>query len=192
MLEVLEQFSMIFTGFLKLFLIIFVFCLSAFLIIPAVIRDQQARSKMICRNLTVLGYIVSGMILAASLLISVWPEFPPIFLVEYKIVDYVLLSVNILLITGNIMYFFKKEDNEEDNTKDKKAVTLYLSGKSSELISDLDDSNVDAMIQLFADKENAEMMIKQLEFLDQTVEINQKILEFYKNILGNADDTMMQ
>lgn len=111
---------------------------------------------------------------------------------EYKIVDYVLLSVNILLITGNIMYFFKKEDNEEDNTKDKKAVTLYLSGKSSELISDLDDSNVDAMIQLFADKENAEMMIKQLEFLDQTVEINQKILEFYKNILGNADDTMMQ
>lgn len=90
------------------------------------------------------------------------------------------------------MYFFKKEDNEEDNTKDKKAVTLYLSGKSSELISDLDDSNVDAMIQLFADKENAEMMIKQLEFLDQTVEINQKILEFYKNILGNADDTMMQ
>ena len=142
---------------------------------------------MICRNLTVLGYIVSGMILAASLLISVWPEFPPIFLVEYKIVDYVLLSVNILLITDNIMYFFKKEDNE-----DKKAVTLYLSGKSSELISDLDDSNVDAMIQLFADKENAEMMIKQLEFLDQTVEINQKILEFYKNILGNADDTMMQ
>lgn len=192
MLEVLGQFSMIFTGFLKLSLIIFVFCLSAFLIIPAVIRDQQARSKMICRNLTVLGYIVSGMILAASLLISVWPEFPPIFLVEYKIVDYVLLSVNILLITGNIMYFFKKEDNEEDNTKDKKAVTLYLSGKSSELISDLDDSNVDAMIQLFADKENAEMMIKQLEFLDQTVEINQKILEFYKNILGNADDTMMQ
>lgn len=90
------------------------------------------------------------------------------------------------------MYFFKKEDNEEDNTKDKKAVTLYLSGKSSELISDLDDSNVDAMIQLFADKENAEMMIKQLEFLDHTVEINQKILEFYKNILGNADDTMMQ
>ena len=90
------------------------------------------------------------------------------------------------------MYFFKKEDNEEDNTKDKKAVTLYLSGKSSELISDLDDSNVDAMIQLFADKENAEMMIKQLEFLDQTVEINQKILEFYKNILGDADDTMMQ
>lgn len=60
------------------------------------------------------------------------------------------------------------------------------------MISDLDDSNVDAMIQLFADKENAEMMIKQLEFLDQTVEINQKILEFYKNILGNADDTMMQ
>ena len=90
------------------------------------------------------------------------------------------------------MYFFKKEDNEEDNTKDKKSVTLYLSVKSSELISDLDDSNVDAMIQLFADKENAEMMIKQLEFLDQTVEINQKILEFYKNILGNADDTMMQ
>ena len=60
------------------------------------------------------------------------------------------------------------------------------------MISDLDDSNVDAMIQLFADKENAEMMIKQLEFLDQTVEINQNILEFYKNILGNADDTMMQ
>lgn len=192
MLEVLGQFSMIFNGLLKLFLIIFVFCLSAFLIIPAVIRDQQARSKMICRNLTVLGYIVSGMILAASLLISVWPEFPPIFLVEYKIVDYVLLSVNILLITGNIMYFFKKEDNEEDNTKDKKAVTLYLSGKSSELISDLDDSNVDAMIQLFADKENAKMMIKQLESLDQTVEINQKILEFYKNILKNADDTVMQ
>ena len=189
MLEVLGQFSMIVLEFL---LIILVFCLSAFFIIPAVIRDPQARSNMIFRNLTVLGYIVSGMILAASLLISVWPEFPPIFLVEYKIVDYVLLSVNILLITGNIMYFFKKEDNEEDNTKDKKAVTLYLSGKSSELISDLDDSNVDAMIQLFADKENAEMMIKQLEFLDQTVEINQKILEFYKNILGNADDTMMQ
>ena len=48
------------------------------------------------------------------------------------------------------------------------------------------------MIQLFADKENAEMMIKQLEFLDQTVEINQKTLEFYKNILWNADDTVMQ
>lgn len=84
----------------------------------------------------------------------------------------------------------------ENNPKDKKAVTLYLSGKSSELsselISDLDDSNVYAMIQLFADKENAEMMIKQLEFLDQTVEINQKTLEFYKNILGNADDTVMQ
>ena len=60
------------------------------------------------------------------------------------------------------------------------------------MISDLDDSNVDAMIQLFADKENAEMMIKQLEFLDHTVEINQKILEFYKNILKNADDTVMQ
>ena len=115
MLEVLGQFSMIFTGFLKLSLIIFVFCLSAFLIIPAVIRDQQARSKMICRNLTVLGYIVSGMILAASLLISVWPEFPPIFLVEYKIVDYVLLSVNILLITGNI--FSKKKTMKKTTLK---------------------------------------------------------------------------
>lgn len=60
------------------------------------------------------------------------------------------------------------------------------------MISDLDDLTVDTMIQLFADKENAEMMIKQLESLDQTVEINQKILEFYKNILGNADDTVMQ
>ena len=90
------------------------------------------------------------------------------------------------------MYFFKREDNEEDNTKDKKEVTLYLSGKSSELISDLEDLTVDTMIQLFADKENAEMMIKQLESLDQTVEINRKILEFYKNILKNADDTVMQ
>lgn len=77
------------------------------------------------------GYIVSGMILAASLLISVWPEFPPIFPVEYKIIDYVLFSVGILLITGNIMYFFKREYNEEDNPKDKKAVTLCLSGKST-------------------------------------------------------------
>ena len=76
MLEVLGQFSMIVLEFL---LIILVFCLSAFFIIPAVIRDPQARSNMIFRNLTVLGYIVSGMILAASLLISVWPEFPPIF-----------------------------------------------------------------------------------------------------------------
>ena len=189
MLEVLGQFSMIVLEFL---LIILVFCLSAFFIIPAVIRDPQARSKMISRNLTVLGYIVSGMILAVSILISVWPEFPPIFPVEYKIIDYVLFSVGIVLITGNIMYFFKREDNEEANTKDKKAVTLYLSGKSSELVSDLDDLTVDTMIQLFADKENAEMMIKQLESLDQTVEINQKILEFYKNILGNADDTVMQ
>ena len=189
MLEVLGQFSMIVLEFL---LIILVFCLSAFFIIPAVIRDPQARSKMIFRNLTVLGYIVSGMILAASLLISVWPEFPPIFPVEYKIIDYVLFSVGILLITGNIMYFFKREDKEEDNAKDKKAVTLYLSGKSSELVSDLEDLTVDTMIQLFADKENAKMMIKQLESLDQTVEINQKILEFYKNILKNADDTVMQ
>jgi len=60
------------------------------------------------------------------------------------------------------------------------------------LVSDLEDPTVDAMIQLFADKENAKMMIKQLESLDQTVEINQKILEFYKNILKNADDTVMQ
>lgn len=60
------------------------------------------------------------------------------------------------------------------------------------MVSDLEDLTVDTMIQLFADKENAEMMIKQLESLDQTVEINQKILEFYKNILWNADDTMMQ
>ena len=60
------------------------------------------------------------------------------------------------------------------------------------MVSDLEDPTVDAMIQLFADKENAEMMIKQLESLDQTVEINQKILEFYKNILKNADDTVMQ
>lgn len=111
MLEVLGQFSMIALEFL---LIILVFCLSAFFIIPAVIRDPQARSKMIFRNLTVLGYIVSGMILAASILISVWPEFPPIFPVEYKIIDYVLFSVGILLITGNIMYFFKREDKEEE------------------------------------------------------------------------------
>lgn len=128
MLEVLGQFSMIVLEFL---LIILVFCLSAFFIIPAVIRDPQARSNMIFRNLTVLGYIVSGMILAASLLISVWPEFPPIFPVEYKIIDYVLFSVGILLITGNIMYFFKREYNEEDNPKDTKAVTLCLSGKST-------------------------------------------------------------
>lgn len=67
-----------------------------------------------------------------------------------------------------------------------------MSEKSSELISDLEDLTVDTMIQLFADKENAKMMIKQLESLDQTVEINQKILEFYKNILKNADDTVMQ
>lgn len=60
------------------------------------------------------------------------------------------------------------------------------------MISDLEDLTVDTMIQLFADKENAKMMIKQLESLDQTVEINQKILEFYKNILKNADDTVMQ
>lgn len=60
------------------------------------------------------------------------------------------------------------------------------------MVSDLEDLTVDTMIQLFADKENAEMMIKQLEFLDHTVEINQKILEFYKNILKNADDTVMQ
>lgn len=67
-----------------------------------------------------------------------------------------------------------------------------MSEKSSELISDLEDLTVDTMIQLFADKENAKMMIKQLESLDQTVEINQKILEFYKNIFKNADDTVMQ
>lgn len=71
MLEVLGQFSMIALEFL---LIILVFCLSAFLIIPAVIRDQQARSKMICRNLTVLGYIVCGMIVAAGFLMLVNQE----------------------------------------------------------------------------------------------------------------------
>lgn len=60
------------------------------------------------------------------------------------------------------------------------------------MVSDLEDLTVDTMIQLFADKENAKMMIKQLESLDQTVEINQKILKFYKNILKNADDTVMQ
>lgn len=60
------------------------------------------------------------------------------------------------------------------------------------MVSDLEELTVDTMIQLFADKENAKMMIKQLESLDQTVEINQKILEFYKNILKNADDTVMQ
>lgn len=60
------------------------------------------------------------------------------------------------------------------------------------MVSDLEDLTVDTMIQLFADKENAKMMIKQLESLDQTVEINQKILEFYKNIFKNADDTVMQ
>mgnify|MGYP007135018579 FL=1 len=59
------------------------------------------------------------------------------------------------------------------------------------MVSDLEDLTVDTMIQLFADKENAEMMIKQLESLDQTVEINQKILEFYKNILENTEDTVM-
>lgn len=60
------------------------------------------------------------------------------------------------------------------------------------MVSDLEDLTVDTIIQLFADKENAKMMIKQLESLDQTVEINQKILEFYKNIFKNADDTVMQ
>ena len=59
------------------------------------------------------------------------------------------------------------------------------------MVPDLEDLTVDTMIQLFADKENAEMMIKQLESLDQTVEINQKILEFYKNILENTEDTVM-
>ena len=59
------------------------------------------------------------------------------------------------------------------------------------MVSDLEDLTVDTMIQLFADKENAEMMIKQLESLDQTVKINQKILEFYKNILENTEDTVM-
>lgn len=48
------------------------------------------------------------------------------------------------------------------------------------MVSDLEDLTVDTMIQLFADKENAKMMIKQLESLDQTVEINQKILSFIR------------
>ena len=74
MLEVLGQFSMIFNGLLKLFLIIFVFCLSAFLIIPAVIRNPQARSEMIFRNLKALGYIVCGMIVAAGFLMLVNQE----------------------------------------------------------------------------------------------------------------------
>lgn len=74
MLEVLGQFSMIFTGLLKLFLIIFVFCLIAFFIIPAVIRNPQARSEMIFRNLKALGYIVCGMIVAAGFLMLVNQE----------------------------------------------------------------------------------------------------------------------
>jgi predicted transporter len=74
MLEVLGQFSMIFTGVLKLFLIIFVFCLIAFFIIPAVIRNPQARSEMIFRNLKALGYIVCGMIVAAGFLMLVNQE----------------------------------------------------------------------------------------------------------------------
>ena len=74
MLEVLGQFSMIFTGFLKLFLIIFVFCLIAFFIIPAAIRNPQARSEMIFRNLKALGYIVCGMIVAAGFLMLVNQE----------------------------------------------------------------------------------------------------------------------
>ena len=56
----------------------------------------------------------------------------------------------------------------ENNPKDKKAVTLCLSGKSSELISGMDESTVDAMIQLFADKENAEIIAEQFELLDHT------------------------
>lgn len=74
MLEVLGQFSMIFNGLLKLFLIIFVFCLIAFFIIPAVIRNPQARSEMIFRNLKALGYIVCGMIVAAGFLMLVNQE----------------------------------------------------------------------------------------------------------------------
>lgn len=74
MFEVLGQFSMIFTGLLKLFLIIFVFCLIAFFIIPAVIRNPQARSEMIFRNLKALGYIVCGMIVAAGFLMLVNQE----------------------------------------------------------------------------------------------------------------------
>lgn len=74
MLEVLGQFSMIFTGLLKLFLIIFVFCLIAFFIIPAVIRNPQTRSEMIFRNLKALGYIVCGMIVAAGFLMLVNQE----------------------------------------------------------------------------------------------------------------------
>ena len=74
MLEVLGQFSMIFNGLLKLFLIIFVFCLIAFFIIPAVILNPQARSEMIFRNLKALGYIVCGMIVAAGFLMLVNQE----------------------------------------------------------------------------------------------------------------------
>lgn len=74
MLEVLGQFSMIFNGLLKLFFIIFVFCLIAFFIIPAVIRNPQARSEMIFQNLKALGYIVCGMIVAAGFLMLVNQE----------------------------------------------------------------------------------------------------------------------
>lgn len=125
---------------------------------------------------------MGGNISCVSILSSVLLELTPIFPMKYKIINYVLLPVGILLITGIIMYFFKKEDTEEDNAKDKKAVTLYLSGKSSELISDMDDSTVDTMIQLFADKENAETIAKQFESLDPAVEINQQVLAFCNDI----------
>ena len=75
----------------------------------------------------------------------------------------------------------------ENNPKDKKAVTLCLSGKSSELISGMDESTVDAMIQLFADKENAEIIAEQFELLDHTVEINQQVLAFCKDIAKRAE-----
>lgn len=124
---------------------------------------------------------------SVAILPSVLLELTPIFPMKYKIINYVFLPVGILLITGIIMYFIKKEDNEEDNAKDKKAVTLYLSGKSSELISDMDDSTVDTMIQLFANKENAETIAKQFESLDPTVEINQQVLAFCSDIAKKED-----
>lgn len=69
MFEVYEQFGMIFSGFLKFFLIIFIFCLLAFFLIPAVVRDPEERNKMTLRNLKALRYIVCGMFVAACLLL---------------------------------------------------------------------------------------------------------------------------
>ena len=51
----------------------------------------------------------------------------------------------------------------------------------------MDESTVDAMIQLFADKENAEIIAEQFELLDHTVEINQQVLAFCKDIAKRAE-----